>query len=225
MLKNIHTRLSSLNLGLWLMTGVMFALAAGSFSRGSVESGMNDMPLLLWLRLTPLSLSWWLWLALALLVVLCLNAVLCSIEALRKKGRSIAPHLMHAGFLLVVVAHLFSAYGGFKQQIQLREGGSLGFPDGARVRIDRITAEVGRMGMMTAFRAELQVDDGTPSEVQPNRPLFYKGYGMYLKDVALEPTPVALLEVHREPGAIPALLGALLFTVGNLMLLARRKGK
>jgi hypothetical protein len=224
-LKNLYTRLCSLNLGLWLMSGVMLALAVGSFSRGSSESaGLNDMPLLLWLQRAPLSFSWWLWLSLALIALLSLNALLCSIEALGKKGRHIAPHLMHAGFLLVALAHLFSAYGGFKQQLQLGEGSSIGFADGERVRIERITGEVGPRGMMSAYRAQL-LQGGRLSEVSPNRPLFHKGYGIYLKDVALTPAPVALFEIHREPGALPALLGALLFTVGNLMLLAQRRGR
>ncbi len=225
MLTRLHNRLASLNLGLWLMSGVMLALAVGSFSRGSSESGgLNDLPLFLWLREAPLSFSWWLWIAVALLVVLCLNAVLCSIEALRK-GRSLAPQLMHAGFLLVVLAHLISAYGGYKQQFQLGEGGSIGFPGGERVRIERISGETGPMGMMSAFGAELRVASGKLSEVRPNVPLFHKGYGIYLKEVALSPVPVALLEVHREPGAPAALLGALLFTLGNLMLLAQRRGR
>lgn len=224
MLKNIYNRLCSLNLGLWLMSGVMLALAVGSFSRGSSETaGLNDMPLVLWLQLAPLSFSWWLWLSVALVALLCLNAVLCSIEALRRKGRNLAPHLMHAGFLLVVLAHLFSAWGGSKQQIEVAQGGSIGFPDGERVRVESITAKTGPMGMMSAFGAQMRVAGGEPSLVHPNRPLFYKGYGIYIKDVALQPVPVALLEIHREPGAIPALLGALLFTAGNLMLLAQRR--
>ena len=226
MLNLIYTRLCSLNLGLWLMSGVMLALAAGSFSSGSSESsGLNAMPLSIWLQRAPFSLSWWLWLSLALIALLCLNALLCSIGALRKKGRSIAPHLMHAGFLLIALAHLFSAYGGFKQVLQIDEGGSIGFPDGDRVRVESISAEAGPMGMMTSYQADMKVDGGKLSRVQPNRPLFHKGYGIYLKDVALMPGPVALLEIHREPGALPALLGALLFTAGNVMLLAQRRGR
>jgi hypothetical protein len=224
-LKAIYNRLVSLNLGLWLMTGVMLVLAVGSFSRGSSESaGLNDLPLFLWLREAPLSYSWWLWIAVALLVLLCLNAVLCSIEALRQR-RGLAPQLMHLGFLLVALAHLLSAYGGFKQQLQLPQGGGVGFPDGERVRIERITAEPGPMGMMSAYRADLRVGSGPVSTVQPNVPLFHKGYGIYLKDVTLTPEPFALLEIHREPGAPVALLGALLFTLGNLMLLAQRRGR
>jgi len=68
------------------------------------------------------------------------------------------------------------------------------------------------------------VGGGELHGVRPNVPFFHDGYGIYLKDVALSPAPVALLEVHREPGALVALSGALLFTLGNLMLLARRRG-
>ena len=224
MLKRLYATLCSLNLALWLMAGVMIALAIGSFSRAGMASGMNDMPLLIWLQQAPLSFSWWLWLYVAFLAMLCVNALVCSIEALRKKGRSIAPHLMHAGFLLVVVAHLFSAYGGFKQQLQMVEGGTIGFPEGDRVLVERISAEYGPMGMMSALRADLKLN-GEVQGVQPNHPLFHKGYGIYLKDVALTPRPVALFEIHREPGSLAALLGALLFTAGNLMLLAQRKGR
>lgn len=219
-------RLSSLNLGLWLLTGVMLVLALGSFSRGSAEGGgLNEMPLFLWLQRAPLSFSWWLWLAVALIALLCLNALLCSIEALRKKGRSIAPHLMHAGFLLIVVAHLFSAYGGMKDQLQMSQGGVITFPDGEQVRVERISGETGPMGMLSHYRADLRLGNGSVGPVEPNHPLFHKGYGIYIKEVALEPMPMALFEVHREPGALPALLGAALFTAGNLMLLARRRNK
>jgi len=225
-LKSLYARLCSLDLGLWLLALVMLVLAAGSFSRGSAEgAGLNEMPLLLWLQRAPISFSWWLWLSVALVALLCLNALLCSIEALRSKGRSIAPHLMHLGFLLVVLAHLVSACGGFKQQLEVGEGGSIGFPDGDRVRIERITTEAGPMGMMSGYRADVRLQGGTLSGVEPNRPLFHKGYGIYLKHVELTPAPVALLEIHREPGALPALFGALIFTAGNLLLLARRRGR
>lgn len=223
MFKQLYNRLTSLNLGLWLLTGVMVALAVGSFSGGSSESaGLNDVPLFLWLRHAPISWSWWLWIAVALIAVLCVNAIVCTIEALKRKGRNIAPHLMHLGFLLIVVAHLFSAYGGFKDQIQVVQGGTIGFPDGERVMVEKISGETGAMGMMSNYQADLRVGN-VVSSVQPNKPLFHKGFGIYIKEIALSPAPVALLEIHREPGALPALLGALIFTVGNLMLLAQRR--
>lgn len=224
MLKQLYIRLSSLNLGLWLLAGVMAALALGSFSPGSSESaGLNSVPLFVWLRHAPLVFSWWLWLEVGLVAVLCLNAIVCSIEALRKKGRSIAPHLMHLGFLFIVLAHLFSAYGGFKDQLEVGEGSILGFPNSEPVRVERITGVAGPMGMMTSYGAVLRVGQGAAATVQPNHPFFHNGYGIYIKEAALYPTPIALLEIHREPGALPALIGALAFTLGNLMLLAQRR--
>ncbi|GFO53548.1 cytochrome c biogenesis protein ResB [Geomonas sp. Red276] len=221
MLKTIYQRLTSLNLGLWLLTALMVALALGSFSPGGgEESRLNDLPLLIWLRHAPLSYSWWLWLAVALVAVLSLNAILCSIEALRRKGRSIAPHLMHLGFLLIAVAHLVSAYGGMKDVLQVGEGTVIGFPDREQVRVERISGETGEMGMPISYRAELRFANGEVGTTSPNHPCFHKGFGIYVKQVDLGPMPMALMEIHREPGALPALAGGLLFTLGNLMLLA-----
>ncbi|UFS72279.1 cytochrome C biogenesis protein ResB [Geomonas sp. RF6] len=226
MLKTCYEKLSSLTLGLWLMALVMLFLAIGSFSPGSSEQGgLNDVPLFVWLKEIPLPFSWWLWLALLLLVVLTVNTILCTVEALKRKGRGLGPHLMHAGFLLVAFAHLCSAYGSFKEPVQLRQGGSLAFPDGASYRIERIHATQGAMGMMSDYGIELRAPDGRLLDSRPNHPVFHRGYGIYVKQVALEPEPAALVEVHREPGAIPALAGALIFTVGNIMLLAARRGR
>lgn len=226
MFNRIYVRLTSLNLGLWLIALVTILLAIGSFTPGASEqSGINDLPLLLWLREAPFLFSWWLWLCVVLLAVLCLNTVLCTIEALRRKGRNLAPHLMHVGFLCIVIAHLFSAYGGFKQALEIHEGGTIGFPDGEMVRIDRLTFVPGPMGMPVAYGAQLRLGNGEQHGVRPNEPLFHKGYGIYLKQVGMDPAPVALVEIHREPGAIPALIGAILFIVGNVMLLRTRRGK
>lgn len=89
--------------------------------------------------------------------------------------------------------------------------------------MEGISGDTGAMGMLTAYRAGLRQMNGTLTTVQPNDPMFHKGFGIYLKQVELAPTPMALFEVHREPGALWALLGALLFTGGNLMLLAQRR--
>src|SRR5512136_3141682 len=120
MLRTLYDRLASLNLGLWLMLGVLLLLGAGSFVGGGEGSSLNDLPLFDWLSQAPLAESWWLWATVALLAALSLNTVLCSIESLRSKYRRerflflVAPQVMHLGFLLIVLAHLFSAVGGFK---------------------------------------------------------------------------------------------------------------
>lgn len=235
MVTKMHNFLASLSLGIWLMLGVVVLLGVGSFSGGGAESSsINDMPLFYWLKETPVALSWWLWLTIGLLGVLALNTVLCSIESLRSKyGRSkfltmIAPQVMHVGFLFIVLAHLFSAYGGLKGVMQVHEGQTIGFPDGTPMELGNIIAETGSMGMMTGYSADVRYGTSAGAvkqTISPNHPFFYKGFGVYLKDVQIVPDRMALVEIHREPGAGFALVGALLFTLGNVLLLAARRGR
>lgn len=225
----IYQRFASLTFGLWLMGGVMFCMAAGSFAQGE-GSAINDLPLFAWLREVPFKESWWLWLTLAALGLLVLNTILCSIESLRQKWQRgsfiirIAPQIMHLGFLLIVVAHLQSAIWSNKQTMPLQEGAKISFSDGHRLQLVNIQASYDKRGMPVAMSAGLRYPVGSSVQettISPNHPLFYQGTGIYLKDVALEPSPAALIEIHEEPGAGLALVGALLFTFANLVLLGK----
>ena len=107
--------LISLELCLGLLALVCVCMAAGSFSlSGEYAAAINSMPLLAWLRVVPPSISWWLWVTLVLLALLALNTTLCSAETLwSRRGKAgvallLAPQLIHAGFLLIVLAHLLS---------------------------------------------------------------------------------------------------------------------
>jgi len=230
---NIYNRLASLTLGLWLLCGVMLLLAAGSFLQGA-GSSINEVALLDWLREVPLRESWWLWAAIALLAVLALNTLLCSIDSLRLKWQKgsflvrIVPQLMHLGFLFIMIAHLQSASGGFKQAMQVEEGSTITFPDGSTVVFTGFAASYGKMGMPTAYSATLDCRSGgkvNSATISPNHPFFHLGHGVYLKDIAPPPLKAALVEVHKEPGALMALAGGAVFTVANLVLLARRREK
>ncbi|HXC92494.1 MAG TPA: cytochrome c biogenesis protein ResB [Geobacteraceae bacterium] len=232
-LTNIYCRLASLTLGLWLLGGVMLILAAGSFLQGE-GSSINEVALLEWLREVPFRDSWWLWIAIALLAVLALNTLLCSIDSLRTKWQKgsflvrIAPQLMHLGFLFIMLAHLQSAYGGFKQSMQVEGGSAITFPDGSNVVFTDFAATYSRMGMPTAYSATLNCrSEGQiiTAIISPNHPFFHQGHGIYIKDIAPPPMKAALVEVHKEPGAGMALAGGALFTVANLILLARRREK
>lgn len=233
MLKVLYNRLASLNFGLWLLGGVMFFLAAGSFLQGE-GSGINEIPLLLWLREVPPGESWWLWAALVVLALLALNTVLCSIDSLSAKWQRgsflvrIAPQLMHLGFLCIMIAHLQSATGSFKQGLQVESGSAITFPDGSRVVFTDFAATYGKRGMPTDYSATLGYSvNGTPGSaiIRPNHPFFYQGHGIYIKDIAPPPLKAALVEVHKEPGAGMALTGGIIFTIANLILLARRRGR
>ncbi len=231
MIKRLYESLASLSLGLWLMGGVMALMAVGSFG-GEDAASLNEMPLFAWLGAAPLAASWWLWGTLVLLSLMVANTLLCSVETVRarhgKRGLPalLAPQFMHVGFLLIVLAHLLSAKGGAKEAMQLYEGSDLRFPGGGSVVVEAIEVQTGPRGMPLDYRARMRVVENgrtTPVTVRPNEPLFHGGLGIYLKHAEPFPVPTAFVEIHREPGAGWALAGALLFTVGNGMLLAVRR--
>jgi len=222
----------SIELCLWLLALICCVMAAGSFLlTGRYAAAINYMPLLVWLREVPLSASWWLWLTLLLLALLVLNTVLCSSETLWSRwGRSglmplLAPQLMHVGFLLIVLAHLQSAYGGYVQQIEVVEGMVAQLPDGTKFGIAGLAVRMSPMGMPTGFSSELVTDLNNQAArftISPNHPWFSGSYGVYIKQAEAYPVKRALLEIHREPGAGMALAGAIVFTVGNVLLLVLR---
>lgn len=224
--------LISIELCLAVMTLVCIIMGAGSFGlSGEYASAINAMPLLAWLRETPVGVSWWLWLTLVLLAILVLNTVLCSSETLWSRwGRGgwaalLAPQLIHAGFLLMVLAHLLSATGSSLLQTEVQEGSLVTLPNGVRFGVAGITVRVAPNGMPTGFSSELVTDLQNPERrivIAPNRPWFAGEYGVYIKQAEQYPFRRALLEAHREPGAGSALAGALLFTIGNILLLTVR---
>ena len=233
MIKKVYSFLTSLDLAIWLLSAVMVLLAVGSFVCDA-GSGINDVALLTWLAEVPIRTSWWLWGTLGLLALLALNTVLCSVESLRAKWLRgsflvrIAAQMMHLGFLFIVLAHLFTAYGGFKNGGPLPEGGSFTFPDGSRVELTRLEIRMGPMGMPLDFSGTLRHLTGSGelrTVFSPNHPYFYKGFGVYLKHVQPFPVKTALVEIHREPGAGLALVGAVLFTIANILLIWLRRGK
>ena len=229
-MNSIISFLASLNLAILMMGGVAILLGVGSFLTAPEESArLNSMPLFSWLYDTSFTSSWWLWGTIILLILLVLNTVICSIEALQQKAfckrdilQRLAPHFMHAGFLFIVSAHFVSSSGGFKEVLQVREGDIIPLPDG-RILIEKLDAQLGTSGTVADFSAMVATADGRHATARPNEPLFFGGIGIYIRQVELFPQTVGLLEIHREPGAWPALAGALLFAGGNLLVVARRR--
>ncbi len=231
-LKHVWRFSISIELCLGLLALVCVLLAAGSFMlQGDYATAINTVPLLVWLREVPVAMSWWLWLAVLFLALLVLNTVLCSSETLRSRwGRAglmslFAPQLIHGGFMLMVLAHLLSAYGGYMEQMVVTEGMVAQLPDGKQFGVAGIEAVMSPMGMPTGFSGELVTNLENPSErftVSPNHPWFSGGYGVYIKQAEGYPYKRALLEIHREPGAGMALAGALIFIMGNILLIYLR---
>lgn len=220
---------TSIELCVVLLALVCGGMALGSFRlTGEYAGAINAMPLFAWLTEVPPGISWWLWLTVALLALLVLNTILCSAETIRLRwGRAglmplLAPQLIHAGFLLIVLAHLLSAIGGYKQQVEVYEGSTVQLPDGRLFGVAAIAASPSPMGMPSGFSGELATDLYNPAvrvSISPNHPWFSGGYGVYMKQAEQVPVRRALLEIHREPGAGMALAGAILFAGGNVLLL------
>ena len=224
--------LISLELCLGLLALVCVIMATGSFTlSGEYAAAINGMPLLAWLREVPLSISWWLWITLVILALLALNTVLCSSETLwSRRGKGglaslLAPQLMHAGFLLIVLAHLLSATGSSLHTVEVGEMTLAGLPDGSRFGVASISVATSPEGMPIGFSSELVPDLNRPAGrvvISPNHPWFSGGFGVYIKQAEAYPFKRALLEIHHEPGAAMALAGAMLFTVGNVLLVLIR---
>lgn len=227
-MKRLWNILNSLELGLWLLALVCMALAAGSFRlTGEYAAAINFMPLFAWLREVPAVYSWWLWLTVALLALLVINTLVCSGETIRLRLRRtsfvalLAPQLVHAGFLLVVAAHLMSALGAMVRQVEVSEGAVVSLPGGRPFGVVSIVAGISPTGMPGDISCEL----ATASQrvfISPNHPWFSGGYGVYVKQAVGYPYPQALLEIHREPGAGMALAGAILFMTGTVLVLRLR---
>lgn len=225
--------LTSIEFCLILLLLLCLIMASGSFLlSGAYAAEINFMPLLLWLREVPVGISWWLWLTLALLALLSLNTVCCSSETLwLRMGKGgvaalLGPQLIHAGFLLIVLAHLLSATGSSLQQVEVGEGSLVNLPDGGQFGVAGISVSFSPQGMPTAFSSELVTDlknSASRTTISPNHPWFSGSYGVYIKQAQGYPYKRALLELHREPGTGMALAGAILFTIGNIMHLTNRR--
>lgn len=233
-MKKLWNLLISLEAGLVLLALLCIAMAAGSFKlSGDLAAALNSMPLFAWLCEFSLATTWWLWLTVVLLTLLVLNTLFCSVAVLfqRFSWNSIPvwlpPQLIHAGFLLIVLAHLQSSLWGFKGSIEIPEGNVFLLPNGKSVQVAQVGAIFSPRGgdMPLGYRA-LLVTPETAGQggvtITPNNPWFSNGYGMYIKHAEPGQPPTALLEIHRDPGAATALAGAILFAMGNLLLLYTR---
>ncbi len=213
-----------------ILTGLLIILlVAGAFIMPTDPSykTINQMGLFKWLKGAPFSATWWLYGSMAVLLLLVINTLACSVESLIKKqsGRNllliISPQIIHVGFCFIMLAHLISSASSFHLYGVFYQGSTAVLPDGQQIRLDRINYETSQ-GYIVWMDAELRVKDKTGTDriirIGPNRPGIISGVGVYLKQISLNPAPRALIEVSYEPGAKWALVGGLLFSLGTVLL-------
>ena len=221
----------SLKTSLWLLCLVIVLLLSGAFIMPGEKAfqSIHFMPLLDWMRQQPVKSTWWLWASMGLLIVLAANTLLCSIDSIAKKRKItqwmllISPQIVHIGFLFMLIAHLSSAVGGFKTFAVGAEGTSLAMPDNSVLQIKGISISLDSYGYLYDWAVDVEYRDNgqvlKKERILPNKPVFLKGVGVYVKDLRAFPNKMVLLEVSREPGAIWALVGGILFMTGTIALL------
>jgi hypothetical protein len=221
----------SIRTTIWLTLALLFLLLYGSLVMPVREEfqALHTMPLFPWMMGNSFSITWWLWSSIGVLSLLTANTLLCSIESvIKKKGARhwllvISPQVVHAGFLFILLAHLLSSSGGFRGVTFAGEGSAIQVPNGLTVVFDKIHTEIDPSGYLTNWSADVRYFSKgrqiASDVILPNSPSFQDGYGIYIKTVKMEPFPSALIEVSREPGALWALIGGILFLVGITTLL------
>jgi hypothetical protein len=228
MIRKFYSLLISLRVAVWL-TGIVLAfMAYGAFilPKEEVFQAMSSEALFKWLMKAPPAYSFWLWGTILALVLLAVNTIFCSVDSIIKKKNTfllmLAPQVIHIGFLFMLLAHLLSSLGAYKIGGGLPEGMTARLPNGDAFRLTRIEAVPSPEGHIMDFKAQIEhIRNGRlvkRGELGPNKPSFYGGLGFYLKDLRLGPYPMALIEVSHEPGALWALIGAILFTAGTVAL-------
>ena len=231
MLKNMLDTVLSLRTASWLLFGQVALFLAGAFQMPAMKeySSMNSMPLFQWMLKSSPSVTWWLWASVVVMGLLVLNTVCCSVDALIKKrqGRHwllvASPQIIHMGFMLMLLAHLLDASGGFKARVMAGEGQQFRLPGGGGMRIERINQEFSPQGRPLDYFADAKffARDGKLARehrIAPNKPAFFKGMGFYVMGIHGDNT--AHIEVTKVPGAPWALAGGVLFSLGTVALVA-----
>lgn len=231
----------SLKTTVWTLLALVVLFFIGSYlmpAHREIFAGMNDDILFRWIKNTAsgsLWYTWWFFVAIAALALLTINTLVCSIQAVKGMWtRSdfllrISPQIVHLGFLFILLAHLLGAGWGYKLSGTMTEGAYALLPEERTLQLRRIRVQTDATGHLKDWAAEVSLYENNAivqnGSLSPNKPLFYRGVGIYLKSLSFEKGPAALLMVNKDPGAVWALLGGILFMFGSITLLTLKWNK
>jgi len=225
----------SLKTTVWTLLALITLFFVGSYMmpvHRSIFASMNDDLLFRWTaRIASVNIpyTWWFFAAVTGLAMLTINTLACSIRAVTGKWtRSefllrISPQIIHLGFLFILLAHLLGAGWGYRISGALPEGSYARLPGGRTLYLQSVRADINPRGTPEGWSAEVALYQNNEllaaGTLGPNQPLLYRGMGIYMKSFEFEPRPYAVLLVAKDPGAIWALTGGILFILGAIMLL------
>ena len=225
----------SLKTTVWTLSGLICLFLFGSYMmpmHREIFAPMNNDILLSWVNHTvPYSLryTWWFYAAVAALILLTINTIVCSLQAVKGQWNRtdfflrISPQVIHIGFLLILVAHLLSAIWGYRISGIMPEGAYARLPEDKTLRLEHIYVQTDAQGLMQDWTVRVSLFENNrvvaSGMLGPNTPLFYEGVGIYVKSLNFDSGPAAILLIVRDYGARWALLGSMLFMCGALTLL------
>jgi cytochrome c biogenesis protein ResB len=231
----------SLKTAVWMLLVLVVLFFIGSSmmpAHRDIFAGMNDDILFRWAKHTAsgnLWYTWWFFAAVAALALLTINTIVCSLQAIKGNWKRadfflrISPQVIHAGFLFILLAHLLGAASGYKLSGPMPEGTYAPLPEGKVLLLHQVRAVTDRRGYMTDWSADVSLYENNQlmksGTLRPNTPLFYKDIGIYLKSLDFDRGPSAVLLIARDPGAVWALVGGILFMLGSITLLAHKWNK
>jgi len=187
--KRLWQVLASLRLSLWLLLAGAVNLGVGAIYLAlylPTLGSLNRLPLDRWIREVGLAhpaISWWLLTLLALLALLGVNAVACSLDRLRslagafrgaEKGQAgvrAIPTLIHLLFLMVLAGHLLLSLSGYRREWAMTAGQSVALDGGKQVtlveenRTFHAEPEAIR-GLLRQAEWTLTLEDGGRSEIR-----------------------------------------------------------
>jgi hypothetical protein len=221
----------SLRTTIWLLLALLCLLFYGAVVMPMREEfqALHTVQLFQWMSENSPGITWWLWASIGVISLLTANTFLCSIESVVKKKSArqwllvISPQVVHIGFLFILLAHFLSGYSSFRGTAVVYENSGLRLPNNNDVLFKRITADTDPMGYIKDWSADIEYfKDGRflkADRIRPNSPSFQDGLGIFIKTVQFQPYPAAMIEVSKEPGALWALIGGILFMLGMITLL------
>lgn len=229
-LKKVIGFFLSLKTTIWLVGMLLLCFFMGAFVMPAREEFrlIHAQPLFTWLRNQPVSITWWLWISIILVSVIVVNTLFCSVESIITKGKSsrwllrIAPQIVHTGFVFIIFAHFLSAGGSESRMVAAEEGSELMLEEGHSMKIQKIRVRSSLRHINSWEVAVAYYGDGnliTEDIIRPNHPFVKSGTNITVKDIRVFPSPAVLLQINREPGALWALSGGIMFMVGITILI------
>lgn len=224
--------LCSLKLAIVLASAATLLVMGGSLLipfNPRIFGGMDQMPLVDWLRTVGAArpgLSWWVFAAGALVLLLGLNTLCCFIDWARNlpgRWRKSGEYLIHFGFILVLAAYVWGSLAGFRSEgtrIFVGEVRDIAGLPGHYLRLDAFEPQfdasgrpVDQLSTVALLRGDVVLSQGV---VKTNSPLT-RG-GLIVVPASFGRLPAGFHFFLSGRGAVPLSVGSRLELGGGRVL-------